>query len=581
MRNTRDRDFERFVPDENRRSRRRDDDSDDVSWGEPGVGARALSLVNELLSSTDERDARRALLYQLRRQLIEDEQTYQETRRTILELEDAIEKLTSPANRIGVFLGSPRAGIAHVALGGSDYFANIDPRLDAETLKVGTRVLLNEAYAVVGDLGLAPTGSVQKVADAFPDGRLRIGLEPNTTGSVLERAFPLKEATIKAGDDVRLDPSGRLALEVFPVQETKDYYLDEVPELPWDRVGGQDDAIRAIKDAVEMPVLHPELFEKFQFKTPKGFLLYGPPGCGKTLIGKATAYNLVRQLKEQVGRDIEGQFLHIKGPEILNMWLGESERKVREIFTLAREKRRQGILPFVFIDEAEAILGTRRALRAHNISNTVVPMFCAEMDGIESLRDIVIILATNRPDLIDPAILRPGRIDRKIKVSRPGREESREILAIYLNESLPLDKTYVIEHGGSAKDAINALLDDAVDELFDRRDDTRFLEITLASGTVETLYRGELVSGAILASIVERAKELAIKRSIALGDESGITRADIMDSIAQEYRENDIFPPTDNSEDWLKLVDYDPDNVVRVAPIRPKKPASRRRQGVI
>ncbi|MBM3216640.1 AAA family ATPase [Candidatus Poribacteria bacterium] len=580
MRSPKDRDADRFTPDDERRGRPLGEDSDRTRRGRP-FGDRAFALVNELLAATDERDARRSILYQLRRQIIEDEQAFEDVQQAIAELEEAVTKLTSPANRIGVYLGQPREGIAHVALGGSDYFSNIDPQLDVSTFRVGTRVLLNEAYVVVGDLGYAPTGAITRVANALEDGRIRIGQEPSGASAVLERSDAIRDSRIKTGDEVRVDASSRVALEVFPAQETKDYYLDEVPELPWEKVGGQDEAIRAIKDAIEMPVLHPDLFERFQFKTPKGFLLYGPPGCGKTLIGKATAHNLVEQLKKEAGKQIEGQFLHIKGPEILNMWLGESERKVREIFALAREKRKQGILPFVFIDEAEAVLGTRRALRSHNISNTVVPMFCAEMDGIESLRDIVIILATNRPDLIDPAILRPGRIDRKIKVTRPDRDGTREIFRIYLNESLPISADLVVEHDGSASAAVDTLIEAAMEDLFARRDDTRFLEVTLNSGTVEVLHRGDLVSGAIVASIVERAKELAIKRSVAQGEESGITRDDVVDSIAQEYRENDIFPPSDNADDWLKLIDYDPENVARVSPIRPKKGGARRRDGIL
>jgi proteasome-associated ATPase len=259
--------------------------------------------------------------------------------------------------------------------------------------------------------------------------------------------------------------------------------------------------------------------------------------------------------------------MHVKGPEILNMWLGETERMVREIFAQARQKRKEGFLPFVFIDEAESILGTRRSMRSHHIANTVVPMFCTEMDGIESLQDVVIILASNRHDLIDPAILRPGRIDRKIKVLRPDFDASREIFGIYLTEDLPIDPREVERYGG-AEEARRVLIDEAVKGLFARGEETRFLEVGLRSGRLENLHYGDLASGALIDSIVQRAKEAAIKRAIAESDaDAGIRSEDLANAILSEYRENEVFPPTDSVEDWLKLLDYDPENVVRVAPV--------------
>ncbi len=530
--------------------------------------------------SMDEKDRRRPLLYQLRRQLQEDEITFEEARRTILELENALEKVTAPANRVGTLLESPENGVAYISVGGAEYYANLDPRIKEKDLKVGTRVLVNEAFAVVGDLGTSSAGMVGKIIDVLEDGRLQVGQEHGTQSHVLVRGSDLQKVVLKAGEDVRIDPGYRVAIEKMPRSETKEYYLEEVPILPWEKVGGHDAAIQAIKDTIEMPVLHPELFKRFQYSTPKGFLLYGPPGCGKTLIGKATAYNLERQVQKD-GLNLKACFMHIKGPEILNMWLGESERKVREIFAQAREKRKEGFLPVVFIDEAESVLGIRRAIRSHNISNTIVPMFCSEMDGIESLQDVVIILTSNRPDLIDPAILRPGRIDRKIKVGRPDEVAARDIFRIYMTSELPIAQAELDAHQADIEKAIDDMVVRATAEVFARRDDTRFLEVTLRSGRKDILTRGDLCSGALIESIVRRAKELGIKRSIASGKEEGIGFGDLLVAIETEFAENEIFPPTDNTEDWLKLLDYDPENVVRAAPIRPERGRRTSRQGVI
>lgn len=541
---------------------------------------QSLSIIDQILMTMDETDRRRPLLFQLRRQLQEDEITFEEARRKIVELEGALEKVTAPANRVGTLLSPPENGVAYITVGGAEYYANVDGRLDERDLRVGTRVLVNEAFAVVGDMGESPSGTVGKIVDVLDDGRLQVGQEHGSQTHILLRGSDLEAEALKAGEEVRIDPHFRVALEKMPHSEVKDFYLEEVPDLPWEKIGGQKDAIQAIKDTIEMPVLHPELFKRFQYSTPKGFLLYGPPGCGKTLIGKATAYNLEKQVQAD-GLNLKACFMHIKGPEILNMWLGESERKVREIFSQAREKRREGFLPVVFIDEAESVLGTRRAIRSHNISNTVVPMFCSEMDGIDSLQDVVIILTSNRPDLIDPAILRPGRIDRKIKVLRPNEAAAREILGIYLTADLPLAEDVLNAHDGDAKAAVDDLAARAIAEIYAARDDTRFLEVLLRSGRKEVLSRGDLCSGAILESIVQRAKEIVIKRCIASGAEDGIGFGDLLAGIETEYSENEIFPPTDNTEDWLKLLDYDPENVVRAVPIKPRRERRASRHGVV
>ena len=559
----------------------------------------SLQLIHHLIAETPPEDRRRRWLLELRRAILSDEGEFrerihaiqQEALRIHAEMEAQIEKLTSPANRIGTLLGLPKDDIARVIVGGSEYYANLDTELDPGTLKKGFSVLLNDAFVVVGELGYNDAGPIAKIADVIPDGRLRIGQEPNAQTVILERSADLTDVKLKPGDEVRVDSNYRVALEHIATKETDAYALEAVPNIPWSKVGGLDETIQRIKDTIELPILHPELFSRFQYNAPKGFLLHGPPGCGKTLIGKATAYNLTQQLQRESGEDVEGCFLHIKGPEILNMWLGESERKVREIFQIAREKKEDGKLAFVFIDEAESILGTRRALRSHSISNTLVPMFCAEMDGIESLQDVVIILATNRPDLIDPAILRPGRIDRKIKVTRPDAEAAKDIFRIYFTPELPIASEVTPEAETQTagetppevippEKAVEDLIAQVVDEMFREDEDNRFLEVSLRSGRRDILYRGHLCSGAIIESIVQRAKESALKRAIQDPEkEGGISRADLLDALTAEYRESEIFPPTEATEDWLKLLDYDPANVVKVTPIKTEKRERRKASG--
>ncbi|MFN4033800.1 MAG: AAA family ATPase [Fimbriimonadales bacterium] len=536
----------------------------------PETQIRALAILEEIMRIAPRDDLRlRQMLRLLQHQLEVDEQQMQEAMQAIQEYEEAYQKLTSPANRIGVFLDRPDEGVAMVALGDSEYYANIDPKLENPNFKVGTRVKVNEAFAVIGDLGYHPAGPIVKVQEVLEGDRLRVGADPQgMTSRIVFRSTDLSEVLIKPGDEVRLEPNFKVAIEHIPHQEVRDYYFEEVPPLEWSQIGGQEEAIRLIRETIELPMLHPEIFQKFEKQPLKGILLYGPPGCGKTLIGKATAYNLTRQYSEQIGKPVKEYFMYINGPKILNMWLGETERMVREIFAIAREKAREGYLVFIFIDEAESILRTRSSGRWLNISNTVVPQFCAEMDGLVSLENVVVMLTSNRPDYIDPAILRPGRIDRKVKVRRPDRDATREIFGIYLTPTLPLDPQFVREYDTPAE-ARECLIEQTVQYLWRKAPDTEFLQVYLRNGGVETLYWRDMVSGALIKSVVDRAKEIAIRRAIDEPSANhGIRPDDLKRAIEMEYRENEIFPKSDVMEDWLKLIDYEPEYVASVKPIR-------------
>lgn len=531
---------------------------------------RARAILQEILARTTQSDPRMDLLELLDHQLRVDENQLHEARQALSEFEEVYKKLTAPANRIGTFLGSPSDGIAYVALGDAEYYANVDPKLNAKELKIGTRVKVNEAFTVIGDLGYHPEGPIVKVSENMPDGRLRVSLDGNQmSGRIILRSAELQKSTLKTGDEVRLEPSLRVALEHFQKSEVRGYYLEEIPQISWDQVGGHEKAIQLIQDTIERPLLYPELYKKFGKRQLKGILLYGPPGCGKTLIAKATAYTLTQAYKQRVGRDVREYFMLINGPQLLNMWLGETERMVREIFAAARERAKEGNLVFIFIDEADSLLRVRGSGRALNIANTVVPQFAAEMDGLVGLENVIVMLTSNRPDYIDPAILRPERIDRKVKIGRPGRDASTQIFKIYLRHDIPLDADWIKENGSNAERAQQALVQRAADYLFREETATAFLEVALRSGRRDVLHWHDLVSGALIMSTVERAKDFAIQRCIDQKSETeGIRPEDIFKAIEAEYSENEIFPKTDYLEDWLKLIDYEPEDVVEVRPVR-------------
>jgi proteasome-associated ATPase len=534
--------------------------------------SRALTILDKIAEQAPPDDARLQNLIVALRQALEGEAKQNENvRKLIEEYEDAYAKLTAPANRVGVFLEWLEDKLALVALGDTEFVANLDPKLAEDGIRTGTRIRLNEAYAVIGTLAAGQNGPIVKVAEAFEDGRIRIGSDtPGSDGRIVLRSEELKERALQAGDEVRLEPSGRVAVEHFEKKESRDYFFEDIPEIGWEQVGGQHKAIQLIRDTIEQPLLHPELYAQYDKKPIKGILLYGPPGCGKTLIGKATAYNLTKEYARHVGHEVKEYFMYISGPKILNMWLGETERMVREIFRTAREKAKEGRLVFIFMDEAESVLRTRSSGRWLNISNTVVPQFCAELDGLVALENVVLMLTSNRPDYIDPAVLRPERIDRKVKVDRPDKAASMQILGIYLRDRIPLDPELLAKYGGEVDCARKELIEGAAEFLWRKAKPNEFLKVFLRNGSTETLYRKDLVSGALLKSVVDRAKDFAIKREIADPKAShGITLQDLTSSIEAEYKENEIFPKSDTQEDWLKLLDYESDSVASVKPIGP------------
>lgn len=520
-----------------------------------GDPTHIIELIDQMLEETADRPDLQEKIFDLRDALLQAQQSAQQYNLKIKTLEETIRQLKLPAHRIGTILGKGEDNLYRLNVGGTEYQAAVSPEiLENDSLNVGDQVAVNEGFVAIAKLPRPERGPIARIVSRLDDGHWMVGGGTNNSDAMVIPCADLEQETFKEGDEVILDPTQKVIMKRLPKRQSKTLVEDDYVPVTWDQVGGQEKVIEEVRKVIEYPILHEEILKKMEYRMPKGFLFYGPPGCGKTLIGRAILSDVVSQLKSKDGasQDLEGRFIHVKGPEILNMWLGESERKVREIFKRAREYKEKGKLPFIFIDEAESILGTRQALRVNNISNTLVPMFCAEMDGIQSARDMVVILATNRPDLIDPAILRPGRIDRKIKVGRPNRKDCQAILKVYLKPELPIE-------GDRLEDLVHPFLD----HLFKKTPDQEALVLTLRNGEFQKLYWKDFISGAVLEGIVLRAKERAIERAIA-GEELQIKADDLMHALKSEFTENSILPTDSNMEDWLQLLDFDPKKVVRV-----------------
>ena len=480
--------------------------------------------------------------------------TLQQAREHIATLREEVEKLTQPPSAYGTYLARNDDGTVDVFSGGRKVRVSLHPELAAEDLKRGDEVVLNESLNVVLARGAELSGEVVTIKELLEDGRRVVVLGRADEERVADRADTLMDVQLRAGDSVLLDPRTDLLLERLPRPEVEELILEEVPDISYADVGGLDDQIESITDAVELPFLHRELFVRHRLPAPKGVLLYGPPGCGKTLIAKAVANSLAKKVAEQSGdRHARSYFLNIKGPELLNKYVGETERQIRLVFQRAREKSEEGVPVIVFFDEMDSLFRTRGSGISSDMESTVVPQLLAEIDGVEALRNVIVIGASNREDLIDPAILRPGRLDVKIKIERPDEEAAAQIFSRYLQPDLPLDAEEVSSLGGGDRDkTVRRMVEATVATMYQSDELNRFLEVTYQNGDKEVLYFKDFASGAMIENIVRRAKKLAIKRAIAQEGE-GIRTDDLLDSIRQEYKEHEDLPNTTNPDDWAKI----------------------------
>jgi proteasome-associated ATPase len=493
--------------------------------------------------------------------------TLREAREHISALREEVEKLTMPPSAYGTYLGTNDDGTVDIFTAGRKMRVAVHPELETKELRRGQEVVLNESLNVVLARNSDLAGEIVTFKELLPDRTRAMVVGRADEERVCELADELLHEKLRAGDHLLMEGRSGLLLEKLPRPEVEELVLEEVPDVSYDDVGGLDEQIEMIKDAVELPYLYGDLFKEHDLQPPKGILLYGPPGCGKTLIAKAVANSLAKRVAEKTGNtSARSYFLNIKGPELLNKYVGETERQIRLIFQRAREKSEEGYPVIVFFDEMDSLFRTRGTGISSDIESTIVPQLLAEIDGVEALKNVIVIGASNREDLIDPAILRPGRLDVKIKIERPDIDSAKQIFTQYLTTSLPIADRELKNAGIDPQGAVRTMIDASVDAMYSLSDENKFLEVTYQNGDKETLYFKDFSSGAMIENIVRRAKKLSIKRTIAGGDR-GICTDDLLDSIKQEFREHEDLPNTTNPDDWAKISGKKGERIVYVRTI--------------